>query len=554
MKMFEPKLLTTLKNYSREDFLPDLMAGVLVGVVALPLAIAFAIASGVSPEKGLITAVVAGFLISIFGGSRVQIGGPTGAFVVIVYGIVHRYGVDGLIIATLMAGVLLIVMGLAGFGTIIKYVPHPVVVGFTSGIAVIIFSSQIKDFLGLQMGDVPPDFIQKWITFSGHLHSFNPYAFFIALGTVVTIALWPKISRKIPGSVIALILSTLLVKMFHWPVETIGSRFGDLPTGFPSPSLPVFNFSTIQNLLQPAITIALLGAIESLLSAVVSDGMIGGRHRSNTELVAQGIANIGSALFGGMPATGAIARTVTNIKNGGRTPVAGVVHAFTLLMIVLFLGHWAKLIPLACLAGILTVVAYNMSEWRSFLADLKGLRGSAVVLVLTFAITVLFDLTVAIEVGMALSIFLFMHRMKRATKIRFIDEQEEIEEEEKKEDINRIKVPEGVDVYEINGPLFFGVAHEFEEAVRIVAKMPRVRILRLRHVPIIDSTGLQALKEFYEKSRSNHIRLLIAGIQHQPLAALKKTDLYRLIGPENFFKTIEEALEFSSGVGAKSHA
>ncbi|HXV28366.1 MAG TPA: SulP family inorganic anion transporter [bacterium] len=545
--MLYPKLFTTLKKYSFRNFSSDFMAGVIVGIVALPLAIAFAIASGVSPEKGLITAIVAGFMISVLGGSRVQIGGPTGAFVVIVYGIVQQHGMDGLILATFLAGFLLMAMGAAGLGNVIKFIPHPVVIGFTSGIAVIIFSSEMKDFLGLSIQNLPADFIRKWAAIFENIRTVNPYAVAIALATVLIIAYWPRISRKIPGSVIALILSVLMVKMFHWPVETIGTKFGDLPATLPMPRLPSINFWKIQDIIQPAITIALLGAIESLLSAVVSDGMIGGRHRSNMELMAQGAANIGSALFGGIPATGAIARTVTNIKNGGRTPVAGIVHALTLLIIVLFLGRWAKLIPLACLAGILVVVAYNMSEWRSFLVDLRGLRGSAAVLVITFAMTILFDLTIAIEIGMILSLFLFMHRMVRVTKIRLIDEDQEVVEEET-EDINKIKVPAGVDVYEINGPFFFGIAHEFEEAVRTVADMPKARILRLRHVPIIDSTGIQALKAFYKKCQASHIRLMISGLQPQPLEALKKAGLYDLIGQENFFKSIEQAIEHVSNV------
>jgi len=548
--MLYPKLFTTLKDYSFRQFAQDLMAGVIVGIVALPLAIAFAIASGVSPEKGIITAVVAGFIISVLGGSRVQIGGPTGAFVVIVYGIVQQHGIDGLIIATFLAGILLIAMGVAKLGNAIKLIPHPVIVGFTSGIAVVIFSSEVKDFLGLSIDKVPADFLDKWKVIFENLHTFNPHAFAIALGTVLLIAVWPKISRKIPGSVIALILSVVLVQIFQWPVETIGSKFGDLPRALPMPSFPEFHFANIQALIQPAITIALLGAIESLLSAVVSDGMIGGKHRSNMELVAQGAANMGSALFGGMPATGAIARTVTNIKNGGRTPVAGIVHAATLLVIVLFLGQWAKLIPLACLAGILTVVAYNMSEWRSFRADLKGLRGSAAVLVITFLITVIFDLTIAIEVGMILSLFLFMHRMSKVTKIRLVDEDEEIPEDDTN-DIDRVKVPKDVDVYEINGPFFFGVAHEFEEAARVVSKPPKIRILRLRHVPVMDSTGIRALKEFVKKSHKGHIHLMISGIQKQPLEALKASELYQLIGPENFFDTIEDAIQKSRQILGK---
>ncbi len=542
--MLQPKLFTTLKTYSPNQFFQDLLAGIVVGIVAVPLAIAFAIASGVSPDRGLITAIVAGFLISALGGSRVQIGGPTGAFVVIVYGIVQHYGIEGLIAATFMAGILLMILGLAGFGTVIKFVPHPVTVGFTSGIAVIIFSSQIKDFFGLQMKSVPADFIEKIAAISKHLPTLSPYALVIAMGTVLILAFWPRISRKIPGSVVALLLSVFLVQFFHWPVETIGSRFGELPTALPRPVFPHMDFGMIKNLIQPALAITFLGAIESLLSAVVADGMIGGSHRSNMELVAQGIANVASSLFGGIPATGAIARTATNIKNGGRTPVAGIVHAFTVLLIVLCLGKWVKLIPLACLAGILVVVSYHMSEWRSFIAVVRGLPGSAVVLLVTFAVTVLFDLTVAIEIGMILSVFIFMHRMSKATKVRLV---EGTVEKEEFSDLDKVKVPKGVEVYEINGPLFFGVAHEFEEAVRAVAQMPKIRILRLRHVPMIDTTGLEALKEFHEKCRKSHIELFLSGVQPQPLRAMKQCGLYEKFGPANFFETIEDALEVAAG-------
>ncbi len=455
--MLYPKLFTTLKNYSRHQFISDLIAGVIVGIVAIPLAIAFAIASGVTPDKGLLTAVVAGFLISVLGGSRVQVGGPTGAFVVIVYGIVHQYGLNGLIMATFMAGIILVVMGLAGLGASIKFIPHPVIVGFTSGIAVIIFSSQLKNFLGLSGGELPAEFLEKWKFLFAHAASFNLFALILASGTVGVIAFWPRISRKIPGSVIALILCTVAAAVFQLPVETIGSKFGDLPNSLPAPAIPVFNFSVMAQLIKPAFTIALLGGIESLLSAVVADGMIGGRHRSNMELVAQGIANLGSALFGGIPATGAIARTVTNIKNGGRTPVAGIVHSLTILLIMLFFGKWARLIPLACLAGILAVVAYNMSEWRSFASLLKGPRSDVAVLVLTFLITVFFDLTAAIEIGMVLSAFLFMNRMAKITNVKVIarETQDEGEEQEGNPDEPLIlKVPEGVEIYEINGPFF----------------------------------------------------------------------------------------------------
>ncbi|MBI3316241.1 MAG: sulfate permease [Candidatus Omnitrophica bacterium] len=543
MGTLKPKLFTTLKDYSKAQFLSDTIAGLVVGVVAIPLAIAFAIASGLSPEKGLFTAVVAGILISALGGSRVQIGGPTGAFVIIVYGIVQKYGVDGLVFATLLAGVLLILMGYAKLGTIIKYIPHSVIVGFTSGIAVVIFSSQIKDFFGLSMEALPADFIGKWKVMFANIRTVNLYSLAVALFTVLVIACWPRISRRIPGSLVALVVTSVVVSIFQWPVETIGARFGDLPHALPAPQLPVLSWDRVQGLLHPAFTLALLGAIESLLSAVVSDGMIGGRHRPNMELIAQGAANIGSSLLGGMPATGAVARTVTNIKNGGRTPIAGIVHAITVLLALLFLGHWLKHIPLACLAGILVVVSYHMSEWRSFKELLKTTRGGVLVLLSTFFLTVLVDLTVAIEIGMVLSAFLFVKRMAEISEVKFIAREIADDESGEESPIQKIEIPKGVEVYEIKGPFFFGIANKFEEAVRIVAQKPKVRILRLRDVPVMDSTGLYALRSFYHKSKHSGIHLLIAGLHVQPLNEVVKSNLYDLIGEENVLPNIKEALQ-----------
>ncbi len=414
---FRPKLFKCLKVYSTETFFADLIAGLVVGIVALPLAIAFGIASGVSPEKGLVTAIVAGFLISALGGSRVQIGGPTGAFIVIVYGVVQKYGLDGLTVATIMAGAILILMGLAGLGNAIKFVPRSVVVGFTGGIALIIFSSQVKDMLGLTVNNVPADFMEKWKAYFAQMDSMNLYALAICLGSILLIFIWNRSIKKVPGSLAAIVLSSVAVSLFDLPVETIGSRFGDLPHMLPAPHLPAISLATAQMLVQPAFTIALLAGIESLLSAVVSDGMTGGKHRSNTELVAQGIANIGSGLFGGIPATGAIARTATNVKSGAKTPVAGIIHAFVLLLILFFFGRWAKRIPLACLAGILVVVSYHMSEWRSFAALSRGPKTEAFVLFLTFGLTVLVDLTVAIEVGVVLSALLSLSRRHSASRL-----------------------------------------------------------------------------------------------------------------------------------------
>jgi sulfate permease, SulP family len=537
--MFRPKLFTTLEHYSKAQFFSDAVAGIVVGIVAIPLAIAFAISSGLSPEKGLFTAVVAGLLISVLGGSRVQIGGPTGAFVVIVYGIVHKYGTDGLLIATFLAGILLVLMGIAKLGSLVKFIPHPVIVGFTSGIALIIFSSQVKDFFGLQIDNVPVEFIEKWKIFWQNTQTIDSHAFLIAALTVLIISFWPKISRRVPGSLVALILTSVMAVFFDWHVETIGTRFGELPHVLPMPRMPALDLITVQNLFQPAITIALLGAAESLLSATVSDGMIGGKHRSNTELIAQGIANTGSALFGGMPATGAIARTVTNIKNGGRTPVAGIVHALTVLLAILFFGQWIQFVPLACLAGILVVVAYHMSEWRSFAGLLKGTRGDILVLLSTFLATVLIDLTVAIEIGMLLSGFLFIKRMSEVQNIRLITG---LEENGKEEPLMEFSVPNGVEIYEVNGPLFFGAAHQFDEADRIVSDKPKVRILRFRNLPMIDSTGLRALENFYHNCQKQGIKLLITGLHVQPLNEMIKSKLYDLIGEENVFGNMNDAL------------
>ena len=460
MSEFVPKVVTVLKGYTRQQLSADLIAGIIVGIVALPLAIAFAIASGVTPDRGLYTAVIAGFIISGLGGSRVLIGGPTGAFVVIVYGIVQQYGVDGLTVATLMAGVMLVAFGFMRLGTAIKFVPHPLITGFTSGIAVIIFSSEVKDFLGLRMGEVPPDFLHKWAAFARHFDSIDPTTAGLALLSLAIIVLWPRVNRRVPGALIALIVTTVLVQTLHLPVATIGSRFGAISASLPRPVVPHLTLTQIQSLVAPAFTIALLAAIESLLAAIVSDGMIGGRHRSNMELVAQGVANIGAALFGGMPATGAIARTATNVKNGGRTPVAGIVHATTLLLITLIFGRWAALIPLPTLAAILVVVAYHMSEWRTFRTELRSPRSDVAVLLSTFLLTVFVDLTVAISVGMVASAFLFMHRMSEVTSISAITHDSPSDSDDDADDPDavhlRVTYRRGLRSTKINGPFFFG--------------------------------------------------------------------------------------------------
>ncbi|MGH2649508.1 MAG: SulP family inorganic anion transporter, partial [Ginsengibacter sp.] len=484
--MLRPKLFDTLKTYNRQQFGKDAMAGLIVGIVAIPLAIAFAIASGVSPEKGLYTAIIGGFIISALGGSKVQIGGPTGAFIVIVYGIVQQYGIDGLIIATFLAGVMLIIMGFARLGAVIKFIPHPLIIGFTSGIALIIFSSEIKDFFGLKMGAVPANFLDKWKSYFANFSSLNIYTLLIACAAVIIILLWPKVTHKIPGSLIAILATTAAVQLFHLPVESIGSRFGTIPSSLPSPVIPHLDFSIIKNLIRPAFTIAILGGIESLLSAVVADGMIGGNHRSNMELIAQGTANIFSSIFGGIPATGAIARTATNVKNGGRTPVAGMIHAVTLLLILLFFGKWASLIPMATLAAILVVIAYNMSEWRHFLSVTKGPKSDVAVLLATFLLTVIIDLTVAIEIGMVLAAFLFMRKMIQFSNVNILTSQiDDHNDEPDKGAISNYKIPKDVEVFEITGPLFFGAAYKFKDSIKFIERTPKVLIIRMRLVPII---------------------------------------------------------------------
>lgn len=538
--MFKPKIIDTLKNYDRAQFYKDAVAGVIVGIVALPLAIAFAIASGVSPEKGLFTAIIAGFVISALGGSRVQIGGPTGAFIVVVYGIVQQFGVNGLVIATFIAGILLIIMGFARLGSIIKFIPYPLIIGFTTGIAVIIFSSQVKDFLGLKMGSVPADFISKWMAYGSNITSVNFYALGTGIFTLLVILFWPKVTRRVPGSLIAIIVTTIVVYFFKLPVETIGSRFGAIPSSLPSPVIPRVSFTTIQQLIRPAFTIALLGSIESLLSAVVADGMTGGNHRSNTELIAQGFANICSSIFGGIPATGAIARTATNIKNGGRTPVAGIIHALTLLLIMLFVGKWAALIPMATLGGILVIVAWNMSEIESFRAVLKGPKSDSAVLITTFTLTVLVDLTVAIEIGMILAALMFMRQMTKTSSVEhgthFPDDTEE-------EAIVTHSLPAGVDVFEINGPLFFGAAYKFKDTMRVIENPAHILIIRMRHVPVIDATGLRILKEVIEEISKKGSKLILSEVESgQVLTELKKARLLFRLGKANVTPTFDKAL------------
>jgi SulP family sulfate permease len=544
--MLVPKLATTLKTYTREQLAADLVAGVIVGVVALPLAIAFAIASGVTPDRGLYTAVIAGFLISALGGSRVQIGGPTGAFVVIVYGIVQQYGVDGLLAATLMAGLILLALGLARLGGAIKFIPFPVVTGFTAAIGVLIAIQQLRDGLGLEMEAPPAELVERLAAYGEHIGTVNPYAFGLTVFTLVILGFWPRLSRRIPSPLVALLAGTATAQLLDLPVETIGARFGHIPSSLPSPVLPSISFAELRELVGPALAIATLGAIESLLSAVVADGMIGGRHRSNMELVAQGVANIVSPLFGGMPATGAIARTATNIKSGGRTPVAGMVHALTLLLITLFFGRWAELIPLAVLAGIVLVVAYHLSEWRVFVNELHAPKSDALVMITTFLLTLLVDLTVGIGVGMVLAAFLFMKRMSEVTNISILREEFEEAGAPSGDDqgaIYRRQIPPDVEVYEINGPFFFGAAEKFKQTLGEVSRKPRMLVIRMRHVPAIDSTAMHALKDLVRRTRRQGTEVLLSDVHSQPLIALGRSGLLDEIGDENLFGNIDEALE-----------
>jgi SulP family sulfate permease len=545
-----PKLVTTMKQYTRAQFSSDLVAGIIVGIVALPLAIAFAIASGVTPDRGLWTAIVAGFLISALGGSRVQIGGPTGAFVVIVYGIVQQHGVDGLLVATLMAGVILVAMGLLRLGVAIKFIPHPLVIGFTTGIALIIASTQVKDFLGLRMGDVPAEFVGKWAAFGEHIGTTDPTTTLVGLLALAIILGWPKVNKRVPGPFVALLVTTLLVQALELPVATIGTRFGQIASAFPDVRVPALSFTQVASLVGPAVTIAMLAAVESLLSAVVADGMIGGRHRSNMELVAQGVANIGSSLVGGIPATGAIARTATNVRNGGRTPVAGMVHALVLLVITLFAGRWATMIPLATLAAILLVVAYHMSEWRVFRAELRGPRSDMLVLLLTFALTVLVDLTVAIGVGVVLASFLFTRQMAESSDVRLVAAGLGPEDEaDTPLDDPQMRLtgslPAAVQVYEVTGALFFGAASTFRDRMAQLVGKPKVLVLRLRAVPAMDSSGLRALAQFVDRSRADGIRVLLAEVPAQPLDAMRRGGLLDTLGDASVFATLEDAVAFA---------
>ena len=547
--VFRPKIVHTLRHYNKKKFMSDLMAGLIVGIVALPLAIAFGIASGVSPEKGIITAIVAGFIISVMGGSKVQIGGPTGAFIIIIYGIIQEHGMMGLTIATLMAGVFLIMFGVLKLGTIIKYIPYPIIVGFTSGIAVTIFTTQIKDLFGLQMESVPSDFIEKWIAYFHSFGTIDLWSAVIGVLSVVLISITPMFSKKIPGSLVAIIFMTvaaLLLKQFAGvsTIETIGDRFS-ISSEIPDAVVPEITWDTIKSLATPALTIAILGAIESLLSAAVADGVIGDHHNSNTELIAQGVANLATPIFGGIPATGAIARTMTNINNGGKTPVAGIIHAVVLLLIYFFLMPLAAYIPMACLAGVLVTVSYNMSGWRTVKQLMKNPKSDVSVLWLTFILTVIFDLTIAIEVGLVIACLLCMRRMAETTQVRVLTDEINPEEETDMEagNIEHLQIPDHVEVYEINGPYFFGMASKFEDMMNRMKERPEVRIIRMRRVPFIDSTGMHNLQNLIEMSHRNGIDVILSGVNDNVHKVLVKNGFGKLLGEDNICPNINVALE-----------
>jgi len=545
-RKLEPKLLTVLKEgYTFKQFQGDLTGGLTVGIVALPLAIALAIASGVKPEQGLYTAIVAGFVIAILGGSRTQISGPTGAFVVIVYGIVQKYGYDGLVVATLIAGVMLVLMGLARMGALLKFVPYPVIVGFTSGIAVIIFSSQINDLLGLNIEKVPADFVEKWVEYIRYFSNIDPYTLAVGAASLLIIIVWPKVTHRVPGQLIAILAVTFAVQYFQVPVATIETRFGGMPTGLPSPQMPTVTWAVFQELFTPALTIAILAALESLLSSVVADGMTGTRHRSNMELVGQGAGNIASAIFGGIPATGAIARTATNIKSGGQTPVSAIIHAVFLLLVLLLIGKWAAMIPMATLAAVLIVVAYNMSEWREFKHLLKSPRGDIAVLLATFFLTVFIELTVAIQVGILLAAFLFLQKMSKEAHVDVITDTLQEDEEFRSRDMSKIDIPKRVEVFEVYGSLFFGAVSQFKESIRIVTNKPKVIILRMRHVPTIDASGVHILEELVNEAHSSGCIIVFSAVSRSVYRVMRKSGFVDMVDRRNFATDIFGALEIA---------
>ncbi len=547
---FRPKLVSSLRkgNYWKDKFAKDLMAGIIVGIVALPLAIAFGIASGVSPEKGIITAIVGGFIVSLLGGCNVQIGGPTGAFIVIVYGIIAKFGFEGLAVATLIAGVMMFLLGFFKLGTMIKFIPYPIVVGFTGGIAVTIFTTQIKDLFGLTIEEVPADFISKWVVYFQNISTINWWALGTGILSILIIIYAQKLKpfKKIPGSLAAILVMTVVCYLLRRfcgidAIETIGDRF-TIDASLPTPKGFALNMETINMLIPSAFTIAILGSIESLLSATVADGVTGDRHNSNTELMAQGVANMVVPLFGGIPVTGAIARTMTNINNGGRTPMAGIIHAVILLLILLFLAPLTKHIPMACLAGVLVVVSYNMSEWRTIRSMMSNPKADVAVLVTTLVLTIIFDLTIAIEVGLVLAVLLFMRRIMATTSISVIHDQLEVHQDGESSD-EVLDIPEGVEVYEIEGPFFFGVANKFDEIMRAVGKDTKIRIARMRKVSFIDSTGLHNLEIFIKSSHKNNCTVILSGVNPTVRRTLEKAKINLLVGSENVCDNIYMALD-----------
>jgi SulP family sulfate permease len=548
-----PKLISILQEgYTKQQFFRDLAAGLIVGIVSFPMAIAFGIGSGVRPEQGLYTAIIAGFLTSLLGGSRVQIGGPTGAFVVLLSSLMATYGYDGLAVITLMAGLMLIFLGISRLGFLIKFIPYPVIVGFTSGIAVIIFSSQVADLFDLKISAVPGKFVAKWDAYIHNFHTANWYAFGLGILAIAIIVLWPRISQKIPGSLVAIIVTTGIASFLKMPVSTIGSRFGEIPNHLPLPHLPTIDWSQVPHFIQPAITVALLAGIESLLSAIVADGMLGSRHRSNMELFAHGIANIGSALFGGIPSTGAIARTATNIKNGGRTPIAGMISATTVLIIMLFVGKLIALIPMCTLSAVLIVVAYNMSEWRHFVTLFSSPKSDLLVLLITFLLTIFTDITKALEVGIVLAALLFVQRMAAATKIASLKESM-IEEDNPYDPLNLAlqTIPQEIEVFEIQGPFFFAATEKFKMALKRIDRYPKVLILHMYQVPAIDASGLRVLEDMLHKTRAEKTKLFISGASTETLRVMKKAGFIHHIGAGNMFKDLESALKAAQDFIAK---
>lgn len=552
---FAPRLVSELRHYNKEKFAADLMAGLIVGIVALPLAIAFGIASGVSPSQGILTAIIGGFIVSALGGSRVQIGGPTGAFIVIIYGIVSNpdLGLPGLMLATMLAGAFLILLGVCRLGTIIKFIPYPIVVGFTSGIAVTIFTTQIKDLFGLQTEKLPGDFLSKWGIYFQHFDTLDWVTTAVGILSIVIIALTPKVSKKIPGSLVAIILMTVGVYFLNahttYHVTTIGDQFGEIKATIPSLQVPNLSWENVKGLFPTAMVIAVLGAIESLLSATVADGVCGDHHNSNQELIGQGVANICTPLFGGIPCTGAIARTMTNINNGGRTPVAGIVHAIVLLVIFLVLMPLAAYIPMSCLAGVLVIVSYNMSGWRTFMQLMKNPKSDVIVLLITFFLTVVFDLTIAIEVGLLIACLLFMKRMAESTQIKVIaDEIDPNDETDAEVHEEHLIIPEGVEVYEINGPYFFGIANKFEELMAAMENHPKVRVIRMRRVPFIDSTGIHNLQNLCEMSHREGTHIVLSGVTPNVYSVLEHNGFCKLLGKDHICPNINVALDRAAAI------